>query len=57
MAILSDFDTAFVFDADYRGDSVTIYKAAPSLVDAIIYVDQLSHNQYQPICNEWAPFV
>jgi hypothetical protein len=49
-AILSNFDVAFVFEADYRGDSVTIYrKAAPSLVDAIIFVDQLSRKQYQPI--------
>jgi hypothetical protein len=49
-AILSNFDAAFVFEADYRGDSVTIYrKAAPALVDAIIYVDQLSRKQYQPI--------
>jgi hypothetical protein len=49
-AILSNFDTAFVFEADYRGDSVTIYrKAAPTLVDAILYVDQLSREQYQPI--------
>jgi Protein kinase domain len=49
-AILSNFDVAFVFEADYRGDSVTIYrKAAPTLADAIIYVDQLSREQYQPI--------
>jgi len=49
-AILSNFDTAFVFEAGYQGDSVTIYlKAAPTLVDAIIYVDQLSREQYQPI--------
>jgi hypothetical protein len=49
-AILSNFDAAFVFEADYRGDSVTICrKAAPTLVDAIIYVDQLSREQYQPI--------
>jgi hypothetical protein len=49
-AILSNFNTAFVFEADYQGDSVTIHrKAAPTLVDAIIYVDQLSREQYQPI--------
>jgi hypothetical protein len=49
-AILSNFDAAFVFEADYRGDSVTIYRmAAPTLADAIIYMDQLSRKQYQPI--------
>jgi hypothetical protein len=49
-AILSDFDVTFVFDADYRGDYVTISRnAAPSLAEAIIYVDRLSCKQFQPI--------
>jgi Protein kinase domain len=49
-AILSDFDAAFVFDADYRGGFVTISRnAAPSLADAIVYVDQLSRKQFQPV--------
>ena len=45
-----NFDSAFAFEADYWGNSITYSrKAAPTLVDAIIYVDQLSRKQYQPI--------
>ena len=49
VAILSNFDTAWVFEAEYRGKSVTIYrKTAPTLADAVIHVDQRSRQQYQP---------
>lgn len=48
--ILSNFDTAFIFEADYQGASVTIFwKPTPTLADAIIYVHHLSHHQYEPI--------
>jgi hypothetical protein len=50
VVILSNFDTTWVFKAEYRGGSLTIYrKVADMLADAVIYVDQQSHKQYQPI--------
>jgi hypothetical protein len=50
VAILSNFDTAWVFEAEYRGKSVTIYrKTAPTLADAVIHVDRQSRQQYQPV--------
>jgi hypothetical protein len=50
VAILSNFDTAWVFEAEYRGGSLTIYrKVADTLADAVIFADQQSRKQYQPI--------
>jgi Protein kinase domain len=50
VAILSNFGTAWVFEAEYRGESVTIYrKMAPTLADAVVHVDQKSRQQYQPV--------
>jgi len=51
MGILSNFATTFVFEAEYWNNSVTSIskKIASTLADAVIYVNRLSDEQYQPI--------